>query len=145
MTLGTPEILRGMFTALSSPPPPESIGDFMAGTVGVVALLAILTAQEAESDAATRVAENAAIRDLFVAVLKDARSDLPNRLRQSLAAAPLDDDLRLTALDTINDALRRTLIDLHEFADLTGDVALQSRILNLLRDAARARRIDLPG
>jgi hypothetical protein len=144
MTLGTPEILRGMFAALSSPPPPESAGDFMAGTVGVVALLAILTAQEAESGAATRVAENTAIRDLFSAVLNDAGPDLPNRLRQALAAAPLDDDLGLTALDTINDALRRTLIDLHEFANETGDAALQGRILALLRDAARARRIDLP-
>lgn len=73
------------------------------------------------------------MRGLFHAVLDEPRTDMPGALRAKLVAAPTED------------ALRRTLITLHEFADASCDPELQFRILSVLRDAAWARRIDLPG
>ena len=48
MTPSLPDILVGNFMCMADPGPPEQQGEFMAGKVGLVALLSLLAAQEAE-------------------------------------------------------------------------------------------------
>jgi hypothetical protein len=65
MTPTVSELLLGNFIALMDPPPPEALGDFMAGKVAVTGMIAMLAAQEAERGAEARIWENQAIRDLL--------------------------------------------------------------------------------
>ena len=138
MTPSLPDILVGNFLCVAEPPPPESAGDFMAGKVGVVALLSLLAAQEAERGTAARVWENAAIR----AVLADGASTHGAKFAE--AGSGSDEDLSLAALDRANAALRRALIDLHEAVEAAGDTVRDHAILRLYRDMAHARRLDMP-
>ena len=143
MTLATPELLMGCFAALSAPPPPESSGEFMAGTVGAVALIVLLAAQETETAAAVRNAENGLIRALFRDVLADGSAE---DLRAHLTAcvAQDDGDLSITALDAANARLRTALIELHIHAEIAGLRSLEGRILRLLCDGAQRRELVLP-
>ncbi len=65
MTPALPDMLLGQAMALSAPQPPESTGDYMAGRIGMIAMLAILAAQEAERGLAARTWENGALIALF--------------------------------------------------------------------------------
>lgn len=138
MTPSLPDILVGNFLCMAEPPPPESAGEFMVGKVGVVALLCLLAAQEAERGMAARVWENGAIR----AVLAEAAATHGAGFAQ--AAAEPDGDLSLAALDRVNAALRRSLIALHEAVEAAGDTARDHAILRLYADMADARRLDMP-
>ena len=60
MTPNLPEILMGQSLALTAPQPPEASGDYMAGRLGMIAMLAALAAQEAERGIAARLWENQA-------------------------------------------------------------------------------------
>ena len=136
MTPSLPDILVGNFLCMADPGPPEQQGEFMAGKVGVVALLSLLAAQEAERGVAARVAENAAIR----AILDDAAGD------HGIDGVdlPLTDDVSLSALDRVNAALRLALIDLHERVEARGDTPRHHAILRLYARMADLRRLDLP-
>ena len=137
MTPSLPDILVGNFLCMADAPPPESAGEFMAGKVGVVALLSLLAAQEAERGVAARVWENAAIR----ALLAQAAS----AYGEPLVATPAEDkDLTLAALDASNAVLRRSLIALHEAVEIAGDGLLDHAILRLYGQMAHARRLDMP-
>lgn len=138
MTPSLPDILVGNFLCMAEPPPPESAGEFMAGKVGVVALLSLLAAQEAERGLSARVWENAAIR----AVLTDAAEAYGDAFAE--AGAGVDTDFTLGALDRANAALRRSLIALHEAVETAGDVARDHAILRLYARMADARRLDMP-
>ena len=127
MTPALPHVLAGIATALQTPLPPEASGDYAAGRFGIVAMLAILAAQEAEKGVAARVWENTAIAEML--------GDAP--------AAPAD--LSWSALDAVNAALRRRLILLHEDVEARADAAMDRRILQLYAAMAKARRLDLPG
>ncbi|MEO8813121.1 MAG: hypothetical protein ABI376_09460 [Caulobacteraceae bacterium] len=142
MTPALPDILMGQFVALSTPLPPEAGGDYAAGRTGMLAMLAILGAQEAERGIAVRLWENAAIRDLFAGVAADCDDALGGRL----AAAAVDTDTRYewAALDAANAELRRLLIDLHEAVEARGDAPRDRAILGLYADMARERRLVLP-
>jgi hypothetical protein len=119
--------------ALVTPMPPEAGGDYLAGRVGLMAMLASLAAQEAERGVAARVWENGAIR----AVLADSGD--------AQASGGEDRDLSWSALDQTNADLRRRLIAVHEAAETSGDRALEAQILELYVRMAAARRLDLPG
>jgi hypothetical protein len=131
MTPSLPDILTGQAIAVMTPLPPEAGGDYLAGRLGLVAMLASLAAQEAERGTAARVWENEAIHALLAAA--------------GVASAAPDDDLSWRALDAVNAELRRALIRLHETAEDKGDRALQVRILDLYRQMAQARRLVMAG
>jgi hypothetical protein len=133
MTPALPDILMGQMIALVTPMPPEAGGDYLAGRVGLMAMLASLAAQEAERGVAARVWENGAIR----AVLADSGD--------AQASGGEDSDLSWSALDQTNADLRRRLIAVHEAAETSGDRALEAQILELYVRMAAARRLDLPG
>ncbi|HEX4199279.1 MAG TPA: hypothetical protein VHZ26_17720 [Caulobacteraceae bacterium] len=142
MTPTAPELLGGCVVALATPPRPEEMGPFMAGTVGVAALLDMLAAQECATGAATRVWENAALR----ALLTEAAGAYDAKLDGALASAGKvgDGDYSLAALDTANAELRRRLIRLHEAVEAAIDTGLDRRILALYRDMAARRELQLP-
>jgi hypothetical protein len=138
MTPSLPDILVGNFLCVAEPPPPESAGEFMAGKVGVVALLSLLAAQEAERGLSARVWENAAIR----AVLTEAASTYGEAFAEE--GQRTDTDFTLGALDRANAALRRSLIALHEAVEAAGDTSRDHAILRLYAQMADARRLDMP-
>lgn len=139
-----PEVMMGALAAMSEPPNEDNAGDFTVGKLTVIGLLSFLCAQEAEKGAAVRHAENEAIRALFREAVEGGwggeKSETLARLAQTA-----DRDLTLTALDAANAKLRAALIDLQTACEASGDVARQRRILELLLDSARARRLTLPG
>jgi len=138
MTPSLPDILVGNFLCIAEPSPPESAGEFMAGKVGVVALLSLLAAQEAERGLSARVWENAALR----AVLTEAGAAHGAAFAE--AGEGTDTDFTLGALDRANAALRRSLIALHEAVEAAGDTARDHAILRLYAQMADARRLDMP-
>ncbi|MGH7024049.1 MAG: hypothetical protein ACREEB_10725 [Caulobacteraceae bacterium] len=129
MTPALPDILIGQAVALTTPLPPEAGPDYLAGRAGLLAMLATLAAQEAVKGVAARVWENRAIADLLA--------------RAGQESSPPSDDLSWRALDAVNADLRRQLIAVHEAAEARGDLAQQRVILQLYRDMAAARRLDL--
>ncbi len=136
MTPSLPDILVGNFMCMADPGPPEQQGEFMAGKVGLVALLSLLAAQEAERGAASRVTENALIR----AALTEAAADYG----LEVAILPSTDDVTFLALDRVNAALRTALIGLHEAVEARDDTARHHAILRLYVRMADLRRLDLP-
>ena len=95
--------------------------------VGVVAMLCVLAAQEAENAACRQSLQNREMRALL----------------GELASGPKE-DLRLSALEAEGDRLRGALIDRHVFAEDCGDRALETSILALLYRHAEARRLVIP-
>jgi hypothetical protein len=138
MTPTVPELLMGNFLCLIDPPPPEAMGEFLAGRVAVTGLISLLCAQEAERGVEARLWENSAIR----AVLSRSALDYGERFRE--ASKGHDSDFDLTALDIKNAALRRHLIALHEMAESRNDTKLHHEIIQLYVKMAQARRLDLP-
>jgi len=136
MTPSLPDILVGNFMCMADPGPPEQQGEFMAGKVGLVALLSLLAAQEAERGAASRVTENALIR----AALTEAAADYG----LEVAILPSTDEVTFSALDRVNAALRTALIGLHAAVEARDDTARHHAILRLYVKMADLRRLDLP-
>jgi hypothetical protein len=99
----------------------------MAGKIGLVSMLLMLGAQEAERGLAARVWENAAMRERL--------GDLDEA----------DDDLSLSSLDAANAKLRTRLIAAHAEAEARGDAAADRAFLELYEKMAHARRLDIPG
>ncbi|MBV8682874.1 MAG: hypothetical protein JO111_08380 [Caulobacteraceae bacterium] len=143
MTPSLPTILMGQVAALSAPAPPEASGDYAVSRGGMVAMLLMLSAQEAERGPAARVWENGALRSL----LADAAGDYDEVLGGALssAAGVTDGDGGWSVLDAANADLRRRLIALHEAAESRRDEGVQRRILDLYVEMAKARHLDLPG
>lgn len=139
-----PELLMGSLVAISEPPNEDSAGDFTTGKFVVLGLLSFLCAQEAEKGAATRHAENEAMRRLFADAAREAWAPELSLELERLSNAR-DDDLTLTGLDAANAELRHALIRLQEAVEAVAHTARQRRILQLLVDHARARALTLPG
>jgi hypothetical protein len=145
MTPALPDILIGQAAALAAPQPPEAGGDYMAGRLGLLAMLSLLAAQEAERGPRARLWENAAIRALLERALGDYGAALGGRLAGALAmGAGAGESGAWSALDAENALLRRALITLHEAVETRGDPALGGEILRLYAAMAAARRLDLP-
>jgi hypothetical protein len=134
MTPTLSELLLGNFVAFSNPPPPEAMGDFMNSRIGIVGMISMLAAQEADRGAAARIWENGAIRDVL-AKAAPAYGPPPHIA---------DSDFTIEALDAVNAGLRRALIALHEAVEAAKDRALDREILDLYVKMAQARRLDLP-
>ena len=143
MTPALPDILMGQFLSLSAPLPPEASGEYMAGRMGMLAMIAVLAAQEAERGIAARLWENQALRDLFAKASGAYDGALEGRLMAASVGG--DDDFGWSALDTVNADLRRLLIALHEAVEAAGDRRLDHEILLLYEAMARRRRLELPG
>jgi hypothetical protein len=141
MTPTLPDILMGQGLALLAPQPPEASGDYTAGRVGMIFMLATLAAQEAERGLAARLWENGALRALFARAAEAYDRSLDGAL--GAAAKTVDDDYALSALDRANADLRRLLIALHEAVEARADAALDREILGLYQAMARARRLEL--
>lgn len=133
MTPTVSELLLGNFLTLMDPPPPEAMGDFMAGKIGVTGMIAMLAAQEAERGAEARLWENGAIRDL----LRQGGAAIP-------AEAAVDKDFSICGLDRTNATLRTALIALHKQAEDNGDRTLDHAILRFYVKSADMRRLDMP-
>jgi hypothetical protein len=143
MSPSLPDILTGVVVALTEPPPPESAGEFAQGRVGVLAMLSLLAAQEADRGPAAAVWENQAIRTLCRDAAGAYDGELGGRLAQ--AADVTDGDGSLTALTAANAELRRTLDALHVAVEARSDRELDRRILALHREVAGRRMLHLPG
>ena len=133
MTPTLAEILRGNFMSLAIPATPDMAGEFMTTRVGVIALLNLLGAQEAERGTAGAGRENEAITTLLASAADYA------------IQVPADiDDPAPAAIDAHNAALRRALITLHEAVEARRDAALDTRILALYATMAEGRKLVLP-
>lgn len=141
MTPALPDILMGHLVALNAPAPPEASGEYMAGRLGILAMLSALAAQEAERGIAARVWENGVIAALLAAAAGDYDQALGGRLAN--LAEEESADLSWSALDAVNARLRRALIALHEAVEARGDEALDRAILALYLRMAHERRLDL--
>jgi hypothetical protein len=133
MTPTVSELLLGNFIALMDPPPPEALGDFMAGKVAVTGMIAMLAAQEAERGAEARIWENQAIRDL----LSQGGAPIP-------AGAETEKDYAIGGLDRVNATLRKALIALHTEVEEAGNRDLDHAILCFYIKSADMRRLDMP-
>lgn len=146
MNPSLPELLIGNVMAVSEPPPPEAMGDFLTSKITVIAMICLLGAQEAEKGVAVTVAENRRLRQLFARCGPVWDGRLGGRLAE--AARGEDVDLHLSALDAANGKLRELLIALHEAVESEAPApaarTLDAEIVQLYGDMARARRLDLP-
>lgn len=136
MTPTAQDLLNACIMTLATPPRPEDAGMFAAARLRLVALTNKLAALEAANAAAIRVRENAALRAI-VAEAGPAHGIAADKL-------PGDGDYSIATLDTVNAALRRLLIRLHEAAEQASDRALDRKILKLYRDMAGWRELHLP-
>lgn len=133
MTPTLPEILRGNFMSLATPATADMAGDFMAARIGVIGMLNLLAAQEAERGTAAAVLESRAIADV-----------LASASGYDIAIPAASDDPSPAAIDAHNAALRRALIALHDAAEQRADHGLDSRILALYVAMAAGRTLALP-
>ena len=112
MTPNTRAILTDLAQRMGGVYAPDLKSPYLAGSAGLTAAVLMMAAEESDRTAHRLVEENRAIR----AILKDAATlpppaDLTERLRN--LAAGEDSDLRISALQAANDALRDALTDLH--------------------------------
>jgi hypothetical protein len=95
---------------------PAISSSYHQGTVGMVATILALAAEEWDRAASRRIEENTAVRNLF----RDAAPTVKNpSLRQRLTelGASDDRDLHVSALEANNCALRAALIDLQSYIE----------------------------
>ena len=113
-------------------------------SVALLAGLALAAREEFERAAARRVEENVALRALFAdAVPIVADAGLAQRLRA--AADARDENLRVSALDASNQALRALLIELHAHVEPLATPAareLDEAIWTELVRSAERRRLS---
>jgi hypothetical protein len=110
---------------------------FHAGNVAMIAAMLDMVAEEWDRAPARLVAENATLR----ALLARGAALVPG------GGTPLDDDgdLRISALQAMNDRLRTLLIALHGQIEARDDDearALDAAIWAFLRDSVEQRRIS---
>lgn len=139
MTPNVRDVLQGCVVALSRPVPQEAGPDYAASRVGIVSMLTMLAAEEADRCAGAAIRENADIRAVFADVAGGCEAALASRL--SAASREVDKDLGVPALDAANARLRGLLIELHEAAEAAGDAATDAKILALYVRMAAGRRM----
>lgn len=120
--------------------PLEGYTGSSAGTLGMALLI---LGEQLDGAAAHLTEENAALRRLFEGSAARVGGDLGARL--SGASAATDDDLRVHALQTTNDALRALLIELHVWTEAAGtaEVELDRAIWQELRRSTERRQVGL--
>jgi hypothetical protein len=91
---------------------PEITSSYHQGTIGMLATMLLIAADEWDRGASRRVEENARLREMF----RDAApivQDPALRERLHALSETSDDDFRVSTLETGNCRLRAALIDLH--------------------------------
>jgi hypothetical protein len=116
MTPNTRAILIDLAQRMGGVYAPDLKSSYLAGSAGLTAAVLMMAAEEGDRTAHRLAEENRAIRT----ILKEAASlpppaDLAERLNN--LAGGEDSDLRISALQAVNDALRDALIDLHAFVE----------------------------
>jgi len=118
--------------------------EYVQRGAGISAMMLQMAAEEWDRAAARRVEENAALRALFREAAALAGAALGARLRE--AAAGEDRDLRVSALEASNQALRALLVELHahvETLDSPEARRLEEAIWTELRRSTERRALPL--
>jgi len=117
------------------------------GTVGMIATMMLMTAEEWDRAASRRLEENNRLREIF-AEAAPIVTDPALKRRMAELAETRDDDLRVSALESSNCALRAALIELH--AHVEGRADPQARMVDdviwkeLARSTERRRLSTAP-
>lgn len=138
-------VMYGIVAALMRDILPEVRTPFAQQTVGLTGMVLSLMAQEYDRSAARLVEENAAVIEL----LSRARSSLPDTALHQRIDAAVDTvpgaDLRVSALQAENDALRALLIDVQaavEQVESDEARALDGLIWEELKESTRRRHLE---
>jgi len=104
---------------------PQASTPYLAGAMGISALVLAMATEEWDRAAHRRVEENRAIRAIFRGA-EGLGLDAGLAARLSELATGEDADLRVSALDAANETLRTALIDLHAAVETRTDTAAQA-------------------
>lgn len=135
-------VLNQAFAKIAMEMGPALPAGYGQGSATITGVLLLMVAQEFDRAADIRVKENRAMRTLFAHAAQAVDAGLAVRLRAG--AEGRDADLSVAVLDRANGELKKLLIELHAYAEQSGDVALERRILRFLCEAAAARQVFLP-
>jgi len=138
----TDQILMFSAIKLASEYAPLIPTQYGQGMAQVVAALMFMSAQEYERAADIRVSENVDMRALFK-FLAPQIADAELRRDMETAAATREESLRISSLNTTNEALRKVLIALHAHLEETG--ADTKPVWDVLKAMASRRVLSLPG
>ena len=123
MTPNTRAILMDLAQRMGGLYAPDLKSPYLAGSAGMTAAILMMAAEEGDRTAHRLAEENRDIRAIFDHAVK---SPLPAELVERLRNLTKGDesDLRISALQAVNDALRDALTDLHAFVEgQSGDAA----------------------
>ena len=122
MTPDTRTIISDLAARMGVTFAPDLKSPYLAGSAGLTAGVLMMVAEEGDRTAHRMVEENRAIRALFT---KAADASPPADLAARLAtlAAGTDEDLRISALQVANNALRAALTDLHAHVETQSGAA----------------------
>jgi hypothetical protein len=141
MTPNTSAILMDLAQRMGGLYAPDLKSPYLAGSAGLTAAVLMMAAEESDRTAHRLAEENRAVRAIFdQAVKSPLPADLAERLR-NLGKGD-DSDLRISALQAANDALRDALTDLHAFVEgQSGDdaAAINAAIWSELSASTRRR------
>ena len=139
MTPTVRDVLQGCVVALSRPVPQEAGPEYAASRTGIVSMLTMMAAEEADQCAGAAIRENADIRAVFADAARRYDRSLTGRL--AAAASEADEDLGVPALDAANARLRGLLIELHQAVEAAADAETDRKILGLYVRMAAGRRM----
>jgi hypothetical protein len=140
-----PRVFYGIIASVMRDIAPEMRTPFGQQSVGLVSMLLALAAQDYDGAAARLVEENTAIMDLLGrSRLVVGDPGLHERIDAAVGQAPAR-DLRISALQKENDALRALLIDVHAVVEaLTGEDAraMNEAVWDEIRQSTRRRHLE---
>jgi hypothetical protein len=142
MKLDTGTVLTVSATQLMGAIAPQLPPGYPQASASLTGFLMMFCAQDHESAADSRAAENADMRALF-AELAPHVTDTALAAKLRAASAGKDTSLKISALDTANAELRTLLIALH--AAVVEDPAADKRVWAVLKAMADRRVLKLPG
>ncbi len=140
------EILPGLLGTVITDIAPHLPEGYPQGSMSIIALLMIFSAQEFDRAAEVRSHENRAMRGLFADAARDVPDpDLQRRLLK--ASNESDESLLVSALNASNSDLKELLIELHtatEMNDSDWAKNTDELIWAMLAEFTAARKLNLP-
>ncbi|MGX1199248.1 hypothetical protein [Parvibaculum sp. MBR-TMA-1.3b-4.2] len=139
-------VLQGCFATLLMEVAPHLGAEYSVGDVSVMGLMLFMSAEEYDRAAEVRTEDNSEMRSIFAEAASQIE-DAGLRRRLSDASDIRDTSLRISALDSVNDALKTVLIDLQTYLEgQSGDWAahMERRIWKHLSDSAERRKLPYP-
>ncbi|MCC7366470.1 MAG: hypothetical protein IT303_19085 [Dehalococcoidia bacterium] len=140
-----PHTLQVVAGTLATQVLPEARTPFGQQAVGLAAQLCVLISQEFDRAVARLVEENGAVVALFARATDVVPAgELRDRLAAAAATPVPGPDLRVSALQVVNDDLRRMLIDLHAAVEQLATPearALDAAIWDELRASTQRRHL----